>query len=111
MTTPGTARRAERECTACPPWTLRCVHYGDVRIGLLGRDTKPQGCKLCQSNLMSVAVIAIRGDLISCPNCGRARSGYYDNQEIYCVHFPDLPSAEAEFYRREAELLGREVGE
>lgn len=95
------AARAERDGCGCPPWVLRCVHFAG-RILWLG-DLLP--CKICSTAPRHFCVH--EGDeLERCADCSDIR--------LWGAHrafrTASLPEAEAEFWRRDAELRGREVG-
>jgi hypothetical protein len=103
--------RAERDGCACPPW-VRCIHFDGVILGLSERDKiSLPGCSDCgggkERTNVAFGVHTFREPVQHCP-CGYP--GWLSSQVVTpSMSFPDLPAAEAEFRRREAAMLRREV--
>ena len=84
------------ECTVCPSWVVRCAHLGDQSVRLSVED----GSLVPSGHYASHPIQVVIGKLMTCV-CG----GHTIVDGPPAQPFPDLPSAEAEFYRREEELL------
>ncbi|KKK89553.1 hypothetical protein LCGC14_2731950 [marine sediment metagenome] len=95
----------ESECPICPSF-VRCAHYKDLALWLSDNAASP-----AIPGHRSANTFCVSGPETPAP-CRRSRCpGHLVMGEwsSNAVEFPDLPAAEAEFSRREALLLGREV--
>jgi hypothetical protein len=96
----------QRECD-CPPWVLRCVHWeGQVLwLASLRHQDYPKAHRHQTAECFRVAV----GQLAE-PSCGCSPPHVFLEHRGKAPSRTDLyPAAEAEFARRNAELLGREA--
>lgn len=87
-----------RECQ-CPPWVVRCVHFAETLLVLADGKTNlhPESChKFAARNEPAVGLIE---EWVACTGCGIPLGSGTP------FFFPDLASAEAEFHKREQELL------
>ena len=87
------------ECTVCPPFTALCAHFGELIV-------RVDDIKLARS-LVSVQHHARKDFTLVGP--GREKGCICKQHSIITTpnlaEFPDLPSAQAEFRRREEEML------
>lgn len=96
------------ECTVCPDWLERCSHFGGTIIWL-GKLSNPRVLQVLvnHADADSVGFVVCQGESIIRCGCSpkhlRLRRGSHPLQET----FSHITDAEAEFYRREAALLGR----
>ena len=82
---PQPSPNGQRECSQCPSWVLRCAHWEGQVLSLTGPFNDTYG---------------VHGPAVG-------RSGEYCHN---CYAAGDsLPAAEAEFERRNLELMGREA--
>jgi len=93
-------------CCGCPEWVRMCAHFEERRLALVDEmaAAKTHDCFL-GNYLGGRFGVSLGGDaLVDCSEC--------DNQvfAITTVSYlsSDLPAAEAEFHRREQELLRSE---
>lgn len=92
------------ECTICPPWAVRCAHFGgrlltlsDIRI----YGTSRAECSHADHSSKHYSVAFVGEQMCACGVRALAGPG-----KILLTN--DRAAAEAEFARCEAHLLGRE---
>jgi hypothetical protein len=90
---------AQRDGCGCPPWVLRCVHWDGQILHLVDLSKHQQLCKGRKAPHGTSWSVG-QGPLAHAPGhiVEGGRKGFLSN---------DLPAAEAEFFRRERELLGQ----
>lgn len=97
-----------RECTACPPWVLRCAHWCGRLIVLTPTRLPVEEHRdpWCLRNTCEhpFHVNEAPDRRVPCATCGVPNRLLI---ESYTCH-DNIPAAEAEFHRRELALLGRE---
>ncbi len=100
MTSPQ-APPAERksECTVCPPWVVACAHF-EGQILVLTDCTLNN--HTCASKSVTTGFEVASG--IGIVRCGSCAANVLERGNGGVASFPDLPSAQAEFDRRAAEL-------
>jgi len=99
----------ERECNQCPPWVVRCAHW-DGRLITLSDSEVAATLHVCgypfevdRYRVNTLEESDWHPASCGCPLLKGLKTG---NQSTFGDNFP---SAEAEFYKREAALLGREA--
>jgi hypothetical protein len=107
QTEPRSPRSAAegRECTVCPPWVVRCAHW-DGRVAWLISDSGWQeghGQERDATQLYSICIGVLAEEAHFCS----ARPEHHCIRTEVSARADNLPAAEAEFHRREAQLLGR----
>ena len=100
---PIITQRAERDGCDCPPWVLRCAHVGDQVIRVIQTDLFPF------SSWDEHLVPSCRYSIIGPAALRMCSCGNHDvlnwTQKRDPFETNDLAEAEAEFTRREAQLL------
>lgn len=91
-------RNAGRECTQCPPWVVRCAHW-DGQTLVISSDVifLESPCPAGRPHHREYAEYVVG-------NAAPRHGGCMIMDNV--ISTDDLPSAEAEFYKRERELLG-----
>lgn len=98
----------ERECTACPPWVVRCAHWDGVMV--LGDGVAVRQSHTCGDPAMDFSPFELHsGELVNCTRGLGCDAMVVDCDRSVCVGFQNAEDGHAEFARREAMLLGREV--
>ena len=90
----------KRECTACPPWVVRCAHWDGLTLRVDDNAIPVPGHVSYPSKFSIVG--PGRAYLCSCKKHEILANGHETHAD-----YDTLPSAEVEFTRRELELLGR----
>ena len=101
-TIPFALERAQRDGCGCPEWVVRCAHFEGRIVFFAKRLETKHTCGRIQFR--------------SEPYCVGTDSGWIPCEHVACPDvmgcdadfslFPNLPAAEAEFHRREQELIG-----
>lgn len=110
-TTDRVEERAKRDGCGCPAWVVRCAGHGLGWLLVICDNTAevvPCGsARLSLSHFYGYRVGLLSGNWGPCPECGTTTAA---DQQLQWSTSPGLSraEAEAEFYRREADLLGRE---
>lgn len=105
-------RLAERDGCGCPPWVVRCVHFSGMLLAITdaSKDDDSKRCDFCLGPAsVGFGVYVLSAPPVSCPSCGLESAWYLEPYEVFARRYAQFEEAEAEFYRREADLLGREV--
>ena len=106
------AHIAERDGCGCPPWILRCAHWGGRILILIDNDAVDPSGEGCSNPRHDPTYSGQRygvGDIAewgTIPGCGHL--GWRCEPTEQFSSSASLSDAEAAFYRREAELLERE---
>ena len=99
--------RAERDGCGCPAWVLRCLHW-EGRILVLVDRKLVLSCSLAGNPQAGFACWDLAHFASKQRCCGR-HYALLDRRNFKAYGI-DLPAAEAEFARRERQLLGRSDG-
>ena len=97
----GPLERAKRDGCGCLPWVW-CAHFDGQVLVLIDEygAAETHGCYLRDYSEALAFAVRFKIALIPCRHCGCVIHGYAATE-----YFPDLPSAIAEFDRREEELI------
>ena len=103
-----TSQERRSECPVCPDWLERCGHFGGTIIWL-GKLSSPRILQVLVNHVDvdSVGFVVCQGDAIIRCGCSPEHLRLHRGEQPRQAKFSHLADAEDEFYRREAELLGR----
>ena len=93
---------ANRECPVCPPWVVACAHFEGVAV-LLYDVSLMEDCPAARPGPTRHRVSSLRGTWIT-TSCGHL--GYEGGRLCESLATDDLDSAQQEFDKRAAELIG-----
>lgn len=98
--------RAQRDGCGCPDFVLRCGHWDGQVLRLVGNSAaKLLHDPRCRCQLFGPNYTVADGGQLGPAMCGCDMENFWNASGG--TRFDTLPAAEAEFARRERELLGR----
>ena len=94
--------RAQREC-GCPEWVVRCAHWDGQVLVLDETSEKQPGPRKHAGFRTATFLVGTHPERHKCDCCGTGVFMPSESQVFF--ETDDLPAAEAEFHRREQELV------
>ena len=110
-TAEATAHIAARDGCACPPWIVRCAHWGGRILIFIDNEAVPTRYAHCSNPSHDLTYsgqpygVGSILKWVTIPGCGCLGWPSASLQQFYSGRGP--AAAVAEFYRQEAKLLGR----